>query len=78
LRPALIPAFLVFPVAYAIYSLVRGGLTGWYPYPFLDLRAHTAPEIVVNLVFLTIGFALFAAMLVTLDRILAANTAAEG
>jgi hypothetical protein len=28
--------WLVFPIAYLIYSLVRGPLVGWYPYPFLD------------------------------------------
>jgi cytochrome c oxidase assembly factor CtaG len=29
-------AWLVFPVAYVGYSLVRGHITGWYPYPFLN------------------------------------------
>lgn len=28
--------WLLFPVAYLAYSLTRGALTGWYPYPFLD------------------------------------------
>lgn len=28
--------WLVYPVAYVAYSLVRGAITGWYPYPFLD------------------------------------------
>lgn len=32
--PAL--AWLVFPAGYAAFSLVRGDLTGWYPYPFLN------------------------------------------
>lgn len=31
-----LPAFLVFPTAYLAYTLVRGGATGWYPYPFLN------------------------------------------
>lgn len=26
----------VFPIAYLIYSLIRGAVTGWYPYPFLN------------------------------------------
>ncbi|GAA1055319.1 hypothetical protein GCM10017608_24400 [Agromyces luteolus] len=26
----------LFPLAWAVYSLVRGGLIGWYPYPFLN------------------------------------------
>lgn len=29
-------AWLVFPVAYVAYSLIRGHYVGWYPYPFLD------------------------------------------
>lgn len=28
--------WLAFPTAYLGYTLVRGELTGWYPYPFLD------------------------------------------
>lgn len=27
---------LVYPLAWVSFSLVRGGLTGWWPYPFLD------------------------------------------
>lgn len=29
-------AWLLFPIAYLAYSLVRGTITGWYPYPFLN------------------------------------------
>jgi len=28
--------WLLFPVVYVAYSLTRGALTGWYPYPFLN------------------------------------------
>ncbi|HVI69579.1 MAG TPA: Pr6Pr family membrane protein [Magnetospirillaceae bacterium] len=28
--------WLIFPIAYLAYSLTRGALTGWYPYPFLN------------------------------------------
>jgi len=28
--------WLVYPVAYLAYSLVRGAIVDWYPYPFLD------------------------------------------
>jgi hypothetical protein len=28
--------WLGFPLAYLFYSLVRGGIVGWYPYPFMD------------------------------------------
>lgn len=32
--------WLAFPLAYAAYSLIRGEVTGWYPYPFLDAEAN--------------------------------------
>lgn len=28
--------WLVFPITYVIYSLIRGTFVNWYPYPFLD------------------------------------------
>jgi hypothetical protein len=28
--------WLVFPIVYVVYSLVRGPIANWYPYPFLD------------------------------------------
>jgi len=31
---------LVFPIAWLVYTLVRGAISGWYPYPFLDPDAE--------------------------------------
>ena len=31
--------WLVFPLVYGIYSLIRGPIVDWYPYPFLDPSA---------------------------------------
>lgn len=28
--------WLIYPIVYVVYSLVRGHFVGWYPYPFLD------------------------------------------
>jgi hypothetical protein len=28
--------WLTYPIAYVMYSLIRGHIVGWYPYPFLD------------------------------------------
>lgn len=32
--------FLVLPLAWLAYTLVRGELVEWYPYPFLDVNEH--------------------------------------
>ena len=29
--------WLIFPVVYFGYTLIRGAITGWYPYPFFDV-----------------------------------------
>lgn len=29
-------AWLIYPLAYLVYTWVRGGIVGWYPYGFLD------------------------------------------
>jgi len=26
----------IFPLAWAVYTMIRGAIVGWYPYPFLD------------------------------------------
>lgn len=33
-----IPYWLIYPAAYFVYTVVRGSLSGFYPYPFLDLN----------------------------------------
>lgn len=27
---------VIFPIVWAVYTMVRGAIVGWYPYPFLD------------------------------------------
>lgn len=41
--------WLLFPIMYAIYALVRGGLTGWYPYPFLNPDVAGASSVVTTI-----------------------------
>ncbi|MGE1027457.1 Pr6Pr family membrane protein, partial [Bacillus sp. GMs2/2] len=31
-------SWLIFPLLYVVYSLIRGPFVDWYPYPFLDPR----------------------------------------
>ena len=32
--------FLVVPVVWLAYTLIRGAIVGWYPYPFIDVAVH--------------------------------------
>lgn len=38
--------WLIYPVVYVVYSLIRGAFTEWYPYPFLNPIATGWPNIV--------------------------------
>ncbi len=40
--------WLMFPVLYVPYSLIRGHITGWYPYPFLNAAENGYSEVIVT------------------------------
>jgi hypothetical protein len=51
--------FLAYPIAYGVYTLIRGPIVDWYPYPFLDPRTLGYPYVAVMMVFVAIvGLAL--------------------
>lgn len=41
-------SWLAFPLAYLAYSLMRGAITGWYPYPFLNPSLHGWSVVIVT------------------------------
>ena len=49
------------PLAWLAFTLLRGPIVDWYPYPFLDVRDHGYPQVLLNsavvaLLFLALGF----------------------
>lgn len=42
-EPRLLLASLLYPVGWLVYTLVRGAVVEWYPYPFLDVGLHGYP-----------------------------------
>jgi hypothetical protein len=41
--------WLLLPITYVTYSLIRGAITGWYPYPFLDPSADGYAHVAVSI-----------------------------
>jgi hypothetical protein len=64
------PKMLVFPVLFAAYTLIRGPLAGWYPYPFLDAGSLGYGQVAANIFFLVAAFAALALLLVAIDRLI--------
>lgn len=54
-----LPSWLIWPVAYSAYALVRGSLTGFWPYPFLDADALGWSRVAINVIAM---FGLFTAL----------------
>jgi hypothetical protein len=55
--------WLIFPVAYLAYSLIRGPIAQWYPYPFLDPRKNGYAHVTIMSVVVTVAFVAFMALI---------------
>jgi hypothetical protein len=59
---------LVWPIAWLVWTLVVGAVSGWYPYPFLDVGAKGPGPVAVTCVGVTVLFLALAGVLSWLDR----------
>jgi hypothetical protein len=60
--------WLIYPVAYLAYALIRGALSGFYPYPFIDVSKLGYGAVAVNGVGIAVAFTLAAFLVVAIDR----------
>ena len=60
--------WLLFPAAYVVYSLVRGPLVGWYPYPFLDASKQGYGQIAATSLVMLVGLVGLTALLTVRAR----------
>jgi hypothetical protein len=56
-------AWLAYPLAWFAYTLIRGAIVGWYPYPFVDVSQHGYGRVLVNAVVFLAAFAVGAVAL---------------
>lgn len=64
-------SWLIYPLVYLPYVLIRGLSTGRYPYPFLDAGELGLGVVLVNTVVLTIVFLVLGELFVGGDKLLA-------
>ncbi len=60
--------WLIFPLFYLVYSLIRGPLAHWYPYPFLDTEKLGYGKVIVNSFFVLTAFLVVSLLLVAYNR----------
>jgi len=59
---------LLYPVLWLGYTLIRGAIWRWYPYPFLDVPSHGYLTVLLNCVAVTAVFAVVAGLFAAGDR----------
>jgi hypothetical protein len=70
--------WLVYPVAWLAFTLVRGASDGWYPYPFLDPANGGYGSVAAMVVGITIGFFVLSAVYIWLGNWRAGHTTPRG
>jgi hypothetical protein len=67
-----------YPLAWLAFTLVRGVLTGWYPYPFLEPDGPDGPvSVIVYIAGITLFILAVSVVAIGISRIRVWNTAAE-
>ncbi len=65
--------WLIYPSLYCIYILIRGSVSGFYPYPFMDVNILGYNKVFVNVAGVVIVFLLLSLMLVGIAKISVSN-----
>jgi hypothetical protein len=68
LRLAHIGLWMIYPLVYFAYILLRGDLLAAYPYPFIDVASLGYPQVFINAAGVLAGFVGIALGVVGLDR----------
>lgn len=64
-----IPAWLIYPIVYTFFIMLRGALSGFYPYPFIDLNKIATHEVFINAGAVLIGFLVLSLVLVGIGKL---------
>jgi hypothetical protein len=64
-------ACLGYPAIYAVWTLGHGAVSGWYPYPFVDVADLGYPQALINIAGLVAAFLALELILVAIGRLLA-------
>lgn len=63
-----IPYWLIYPLVYFIYTVIHGQLSGFYPYPFVDLNEISIGQLLINFLILALTFSLLSVGFVALGK----------
>ncbi len=65
-----LPLWVLYPLAYGVFNILRGAWTGFYPYPFLNISQLGYGGVALNMMGFTLIYALGGSALIGLGRFL--------
>lgn len=68
---------MAFPALFGAWTLAHGALSGFYPYPFMDVAKRGYPAVLVTIVQMGVAFALICLIFVALLRVRSRMAAAK-
>lgn len=60
--------WMLYPLVYCIYALIRGAIVHEYPYHFIDVTALGYGTVIKNSLFLAVGYLLGGLLLILIDK----------
>lgn len=60
--------WLIFPLIYLIYILIRGSFSGFYPYPFVNVMQLGITKVIVNSIGITFAFIIVGVVLIAAGK----------
>jgi hypothetical protein len=63
--------WLIYPLVYVVYAMLRGAVVNEYPYPFIDVTAHGYGVVLKNIAMLSAAYYVAGLLVVALDKALA-------
>lgn len=60
--------WLLFPLIYLIYSLIRGSVVNWYPYPFLNASKLGYGQVSINIIIMLFVFLISGSVLIAINN----------
>jgi len=63
-----LPLWLIYPLVYFVYALLRGHLLGAYAYPFIDVAMLGYTQVFINAGGILVGFVLIGLLVIGIDR----------
>jgi hypothetical protein len=64
-------SWLAYPLLYLLYTFIHGMTSGWYPYPFMDVKQIGYTGFWLNSFYLTLLFMLLSFLLIGIDKMIA-------